>query len=591
MNIKIIKIIFAIAVILSAIFAAWSAVRALTPPTIPVLYYGTASVNGVAATSSPIITMRRKTDSLEIASTTAAATGKYFMEVPCSDYVGQTFIFRINDLIAEEANCVDVAYVARVNLSLNFNSADQTVENSVSSITIPSSVSDSQETEIHFTAVATSTATSTVTIGSDGLILERDSLTAANKFIVTFASSTVITGDSSWDGTLIAPSISNVSLSIPADAGMVSQANKIINIGFTGQSLTFDKPVSILFPGQAGNQIGFSRNSSDFTEITVICPDNSINSLTATTAQECKFNGPSDLTVWTKHFTYFAVYHQAVAPAPSSSGGGGSYYYQQTQSSATTTATTAEPSLIATSTPAAEEPAIETPVITPQILPQVLAVKYYANGTLIRGQDKKIYLIQDDKLIVIRTLTQLKKYKAQKIYDVPDEVIRQYIDFTDGQLIRGSDKKIYVIAQGKKKLIKNLEELKQYNKQKINDVSLEILAKFPLYTVKPGLEYFANGSLIRGHDKKIYLIQNNKLVVIRTVAQLNKYKAQKIYDVPDEVIRQYMNFFDGQLIRGSSQKIYIIKNHKKQPILSLAELKKYAGRPIYDVSDEILRLY
>ena len=111
----------------------------MTPPKLPVLYYGTASINGVATTSSPVNTMRRKTDSLEIASTTASSAGKYFMEVPCSNYVGQIFVFRIGDSIAYEANCVDVASVASVNLNLNFNSADQTVENSVSEITIPSS--------------------------------------------------------------------------------------------------------------------------------------------------------------------------------------------------------------------------------------------------------------------------------------------------------------------------------------------------------------------------------------------------------------------------------------------------------------------
>jgi len=137
MNIKIIKIIFAIAVILSAIFAAWSAVGALTPPKWPVLYYGTASVNGVATTTGPIISMRLKLDGTEIASTTAAANGKYFVEMPCSDYVGQTFVFRIGDLITREADCADAATVPSVNLTLNFNSADKTVENSVDEITIP----------------------------------------------------------------------------------------------------------------------------------------------------------------------------------------------------------------------------------------------------------------------------------------------------------------------------------------------------------------------------------------------------------------------------------------------------------------------
>lgn len=106
-----------------------------------------------------------------------------------------------------------------------------------------------------------------------------------------------------------------------------------------------------------------------------------------------------------------------------------------------------------------------------------------------------------------------------------------------------------------------------------------------------GVKYYANGQLIRGKDKKIYLIQNNKLAVIRTLAQLRKYAGQKIYDVPDPVIRQYMGFLNGQLIRGPIKKIYVITKGKKQPILNLIELSKYRGQKIYDVSDEILGLY
>ncbi|MDP2708520.1 MAG: hypothetical protein Q8O93_00490, partial [bacterium] len=99
-----------------------------------------------------------------------------------------------------------------------------------------------------------------------------------------------------------------------------------------------------------------------------------------------------------------------------------------------TITTPANASLTASSTPAIE-PEIEL-IIKPLILPKVLGVKYYADGALIRGKDKKIYLIQNNRLIVIRTLAQLQKYQGQEIYDVSDPVIRQYLEFFDGQLIR-----------------------------------------------------------------------------------------------------------------------------------------------------------
>ncbi|GEM_PF-3417345 len=556
-----------------------------TPPKLPVLYYGTASINNQLATTSPVITMRRKADGREIASTTAAASGKYFVEMPCSDNLGQTLVFRIGNLIAHEAACVDAMSVPSVNLNLNFNSANQTVENTVSEITIPASISDSTETQIHFTATSTAGDETSLSL-PDGLTLTRESAVAANNFIVTISPNTVITGSGAWDGTLIAPSLATINLSIPADPSYVSQAEKIISLGYGGESLTFSRPVSIFFPGQANRQVGFSSGGADFTEITAICPENSAASLTSTASQECKFNGQTDLTVWTKHFTYFAVYRQVYVPPPSRGGGGMSLPEIKPA-----LATTTSPEIIASSNLPAIEPAVE-PVAEPQVSPQVLGVKYYANGTLIRGHDKKIYLISNNKLIVIRTLAQLKPFKNQKIYDVADEVIRQYLDFFDGDLIRGPDKKIYVIFQGKLKRLKNLQELKPYAGKKIHDVSQEILAKFTETTVlKTGVPYFPSGSLIRGKDGKIYLISADKLTVIRTLAQLAAYKGRKISDVSDPVIRQYMSFTDGQLVRGLSDKVYVIKNNKKQLILSLEQLKKYAGRPIYQVSEEILMKY
>ncbi len=447
----------------------------LTPPKIPVLYYGTASINNQSAAEGAVITLRRKADGLEIASTTVKQAGEYFIEVPCADYVGQALIWRINDLITHEDNCMDVATVPSVNLILNFNSANQTIDNTVSNVIIPSSISDSAEVAIHFTATSTTASGTTVAIGSDGLTLSRESAIPANNFIVTFPPNTVITGDSSWDGTLIAPTLSNISLNIPADPEMISRAEQIINLGFPGQVLTFDQPVSLLFPLQSGKQIGFSRNGADFTEITALCPENSLNSLLATTTQECKFNGPIDLTVWTKHFTYYAVYTQSPTP-PIARGSGGFLYNTSQQLTATTTVAATSPNQIATSTITKIE---IKPLPKPRILPQVLGVRYYADGQLIRGKDKKIYLIDKGKLVVIRTLSQLQKYAGQKIYDETDEVIRQYMDFPDGSLIRGSIKKIYVITKGKRQPIFTLAELrKKYLGQVIHDVSDEILKRY-----------------------------------------------------------------------------------------------------------------
>lgn len=107
-----------------------------------------------------------------------------------------------------------------------------------------------------------------------------------------------------------------------------------------------------------------------------------------------------------------------------------------------------------------------------------------------------------------------------------------------------------------------------------------------------GEKIYADGALIRGKDKKIYLIANNKLVVIRTLAQLREYQGQPIYDVSDLVIRHYMTFADGDLLRGPNKRIYVLNKGKRQPILTLTELrKKYFKKEIFDVADLTLAKY
>ena len=219
----------------------------------------------------------------------------------------------------------------------------------------------------------------------------------------------------------------------------------------------------------------------------------------------------------------------------------------------------------------------------------MLGVKYYVDGQLIRGRDGKIYLIENGGLTVIRTLAQLKKFPGQKIYDVPDEVIRQYLDFADGSLVRGPDLKIYLVSGQRLESIKSSPELKRYVGRQIYNVSAEILAKFKKTPPTPGVKYYADGQLIRGRDGKIYLIDKGKLIVVRTLGQLKKYPSRPIYDVADLVIRHFFEFAEGSLLRGPAKKIYVLEKGKLRPVLTLAELKSnHLAKEIFDVAEETL---
>jgi len=132
------------------------------------------------------------------------------------------------------------------------------------------------------------------------------------------------------------------------------------------------------------------------------------------------------------------------------------------------------------------------PVVTPSKeeapiapTPQLLGEKIYADGTLLRGKDKKVYIIANGQKKHVPNLKELAKYAGQKIYDVENIILIQYPEvlgikvFADGMLIRGADARIYVIKNNKKQHIRSLEELrKNYFGKKIYDVSEETLAKY-----------------------------------------------------------------------------------------------------------------
>jgi hypothetical protein len=124
---------------------------------------------------------------------------------------------------------------------------------------------------------------------------------------------------------------------------------------------------------------------------------------------------------------------------------------------------------------------------------QVLGEKTYADGTLLRGSDKKVYIVVGGKLKQITTLRELAKYAGKEIITVKDSVIASYAKvsggsvlgdkkYGNGQLIRNNNVKVFVIIDGKKKHILNLTELaKYYFGKPIYHVSVEELASYPNY--------------------------------------------------------------------------------------------------------------
>ena len=122
----------------------------------------------------------------------------------------------------------------------------------------------------------------------------------------------------------------------------------------------------------------------------------------------------------------------------------------------------------------------------PVVNPQILGVKDYADGSLLRGLDKKVYLIVYGRKLRIKNLKELANYQGREINDVSYEVLVQYPEvlgvkvYATGNLLRGSDKKVYLIIDGKRKLIKNLQELINYRGREIINVDGRALESYPL---------------------------------------------------------------------------------------------------------------
>ena len=118
-----------------------------------------------------------------------------------------------------------------------------------------------------------------------------------------------------------------------------------------------------------------------------------------------------------------------------------------------------------------------------------------------------------------------------------------------------------------------------------------------------GAQAYADGTLLRGSDNKVYAVVSGQLVYITGPSQLMKYVGREILKVDDSVIANWgaettpavlgtQTYANGTLIRGSDHRIYVLTNGKKVYINSLIELaKKHIGKPILDVGDDVVAQY
>jgi len=163
---------------------------------------------------------------------------------------------------------------------------------------------------------------STVSSATVNQPIEATVATADGQISVFIPEGVTITSGSSWDGQLSLPRvISSSSVTTPSvGSGLTSSVGIAISVGAEGSSLTFDKAIKLVFPGQAGKSVGFADGSGTLTEIVALCDIFTSIDGQIPAGGECKASIDSDLVVWTKHFTNFATYSVAANSASASAG-------------------------------------------------------------------------------------------------------------------------------------------------------------------------------------------------------------------------------------------------------------------------------
>ncbi len=139
--------------------------------------------------------------------------------------------------------------------------------------------------------------------------------------------------------------------------------------------------------------------------------------------------------------------------------------------------------IIASSTPA--DLPKEKAVLEDEPVKMILGAKIYPDGTLLRGPDKRIYLIKNGAKKYIVDLEELSLYAGRKIISASVEELSCYKNrgHLDGELIRQrGEEKVYVIVNGAKKHILNLEELRaHYAGLEIFNIESEEMAEYAEY--------------------------------------------------------------------------------------------------------------
>jgi PGF-pre-PGF domain-containing protein len=226
---------------------------------------------------------------------------------------GATFVINIGG----NTSSTEVANSSNFSVDPNITTVVPALELPDANITIPTTILANETITLDLTSASMTNSSTQVNVTiPNTLTLIRD--TTTTDYLVTFQGNTTITGNASWNGTLIMPLVKSASL-YSVSSGAV---DAVVLVG-SDLELNFTQPVKVVITGQAGHKAAWSSGGTTLTDIPTVC-----NSVTAPTninsvsPRECYIDSGSDLVIWTYHFTIIASYH-VLSQTPSGGGGGG----------------------------------------------------------------------------------------------------------------------------------------------------------------------------------------------------------------------------------------------------------------------------
>lgn len=144
--------------------------------------------------------------------------------------------------------------------------------------------------------------------------------TTSNQITLSFTvpAGATLSSNTGWNGSLTLPAVSNSYTAPSFPNTSILAISSAIEVGAGNTAITADKGIRLVFSGQAGKLVGWSRSGA-FSQITTVCSaDSQVAGDALGVGGDCYINSSSDLVVWTKHLTTFMTY--TITPKASTNG-------------------------------------------------------------------------------------------------------------------------------------------------------------------------------------------------------------------------------------------------------------------------------